>query len=138
MSLMQLGMPPPQPGAPPVTNVRNTEKPFWQKWLKPPNRCLVPFNSFSKYAPEPDPVTKRKDIVWFALADDRPLTAFAGICTDFKGDRGPKSKPVPGPHLVYGFLTTEPRRGRVYPSQGHARNPDDGRTEGRLAARPMG
>jgi putative SOS response-associated peptidase YedK len=23
-------------------------------------------------------------------------------------DRGPKSKPVPGPHQVYGFLTTSP------------------------------
>jgi hypothetical protein len=23
-----------------------------------------------------------------------------------KGDRGTKSKPIPGPHLVYGFLTT--------------------------------
>ena len=25
-----------------------------------------------------------------------------------KGDRGTKSKPVPGPHQVYGFLTTSP------------------------------
>ena len=33
---------------------------------------------------------------------------FAGIWTEFKGDRGTKSKPIPGPHLVYGFLTTEP------------------------------
>jgi putative SOS response-associated peptidase YedK len=24
------------------------------------------------------------------------------------GDRGTKSKPIPGPHLVYGFLTTTP------------------------------
>jgi putative SOS response-associated peptidase YedK len=47
-------------------------------------------------------------VVWFALDDDRPLTAFAGIWTDFKGDRGTKSKPVPGPHLVYGFLTISP------------------------------
>jgi hypothetical protein len=46
--------------------------------------------------------------VWFALNDDRPLFAFAGIWTEFKGDRGTKSKPVPGPHLVYGFLTTMP------------------------------
>jgi hypothetical protein len=51
-------------------------------------------------------VTKKKDVVWFALNVDRPLTAFAGIWTEFKGDRGTKSKPVPGPHLVYGFLTT--------------------------------
>jgi putative SOS response-associated peptidase YedK len=34
--------------------------------------------------------------------------SFAGIWTEFKGDRGPKSKPVSGPHLVYGFLTTAP------------------------------
>jgi hypothetical protein len=27
---------------------------------------------------------------------------------EFKGDRGTKSKPIPGPHLVYGFLTTAP------------------------------
>jgi putative SOS response-associated peptidase YedK len=33
---------------------------------------------------------------------------FAGIWTEFKGDRGTKSKPIPGPHLVYGFLTTSP------------------------------
>jgi putative SOS response-associated peptidase YedK len=26
----------------------------------------------------------------------------------FKGDRGTKSKPVPGPPNVYGFLTTSP------------------------------
>ena len=32
-------------------------------------------------------------LVWFALNDDRPPT---------------KTKPVPGPHLVYGFLTTSP------------------------------
>jgi putative SOS response-associated peptidase YedK len=30
------------------------------------------------------------------------------IWTEFKGDRGRKSKPIPGPHDVYGFLTTAP------------------------------
>ena len=30
------------------------------------------------------------------------------IWTEFKGDRGTKSKPIPGPHQVYGFLTTSP------------------------------
>jgi hypothetical protein len=44
----------------------------------------------------------------YKRSGDRPLTAFAGIWTEFKGDRGTKSKPVPGPHLVYGFLTTSP------------------------------
>jgi hypothetical protein len=68
----------------------------------------VPFNSFAEYAPEPNPETKKKDVVWFAINDDRPLTCFAGIWTEFKGDRGTKSKPVPGPHNVYGFLTTSP------------------------------
>ena len=77
-------------------------------WLKPENRCLVPFNSFAEYAPEPNPETKKKDVVWFALNEDRPLCTFAGIWTEFKGDRGTKSKPIPGPHLVYGFLTTSP------------------------------
>ena len=54
-------------------------------------------------------LTRRgKDVVWFAINDDRPLTCFAGIWTEFKGDRGTKSKPIPGPHQVYGFLATSP------------------------------
>jgi len=43
----------------------------------------------------------------FALSDDRPLMAFAGVWTTFNGDRGTKSRPIPGPHQVYGFLTTQ-------------------------------
>jgi putative SOS response-associated peptidase YedK len=106
---MRWGMPPPlRTGGPPVTNIRNTSSPHWRAWLKPENRCLVPASSFSEYAPEPNPATGKKDVVWFALHEDRPLFAFAGIWTTFKGDRGTKSKPVPGPHLVYGFLTTQP------------------------------
>jgi putative SOS response-associated peptidase YedK len=109
MLMMRWGMPPPpRTGGPPVTNIRNTSSPHWRGWLKPESRCLVPANSFAEYAPEPNPETKKKDVVWFALNDDRPLTAFAGIWTEFKGDRGTKSKPIPGPHLVYGFLTTTP------------------------------
>jgi putative SOS response-associated peptidase YedK len=105
--MMRWGMsPPPQSPWPPVTNIRNTSSPHWRAWMKPESRCLVPFNSFAEYAPEPNPETKKKDVVWFALNGDRPLAAFAGIWTEFKGFRGTKSKPVPGPHLVYGFLTT--------------------------------
>jgi len=37
----------------------------------------------------------------------RPF-AFGGIWTEFKGDRGTKSKPIRAPHNVYGFLTTSP------------------------------
>lgn len=73
-------------------------------------------NSFAEYAPEPNPETKKTDVVRFALNDGRPLTVFGGIWTEFKGDRGTKSKPVPGPHLVYGFLTTAPN-GVVEPIQ---------------------
>ena len=73
-----------------------------------PLPCLVPANSFAEYAPEPNPESKKKDVVWFALNEDRPLFAFAGIWTTFNGDRGTKSKPIPGPHQVYDFLTTAP------------------------------
>jgi putative SOS response-associated peptidase YedK len=47
-------------------------------------------------------------VVWLALSEDRPLFAFGGLWTEFMGGRGTKSKPIPGPHLVYGFLTTAP------------------------------
>jgi hypothetical protein len=101
LSMMRWGMPPPpRTGGPPVTNIRNTSSPHWRMWLKPENRCLVPANSFAEYAPEPNPETKKKDVVWFALNDDRLLFAFAGIWTTFNGDRGTKSKPVPGPHRL--------------------------------------
>ena len=89
--LMRWGMPPPL-GLPPVTNIRNTSSPHWRGWLKPENRCLVPANSFAEYAPEPNPETKKKDVVWFALNEDRPLFAFGGLWTEFKDDRGTKSK----------------------------------------------
>jgi putative SOS response-associated peptidase YedK len=113
MTMMLWGMPPPpRIGGPPVTNVRNTTSPHWRGWLKPESRCLVPFSSFSEYAPEPNPATQKKDVVWFALDDDRPLTSFAGIWTAFKGDRGPSSKPAPGPHLVYGFRRRMPSSNR--------------------------
>jgi len=109
MGTMRWGMPPPpRTGGPPVTNIRNTSSPHWRGWLKPENRCLVPANSFAEYAPEPNPENGKKDVVWFALNDDRPLFAFAGIWTEYRGDRGTKSKPIPGPHLVYGFLTAAP------------------------------
>jgi hypothetical protein len=53
LTMMRWGMPPPpRTGGPPVTNIRNTSSPHWRGWLKPENRCLVPFNSFAEYAPE--------------------------------------------------------------------------------------
>jgi putative SOS response-associated peptidase YedK len=59
LAMMRWGMPPPRAGGYPVTNIRNTSSPHWQAWLKPENRCLVPFNSFAEYAPEPNPETKK-------------------------------------------------------------------------------
>jgi putative SOS response-associated peptidase YedK len=56
--------------------------------------------ALSEYAPEAIPTTGKKDVVWFAINDERPLFAFAGLWTKFKGVRGPESKPVPGSHLV--------------------------------------
>jgi putative SOS response-associated peptidase YedK len=74
MVTMRWGMaPPPRTGGPPVTNIRNTSSPHWRHWLKPENRCLVPAKSFAEYEPEPNPETKKKDVVWFALSEDRPL-----------------------------------------------------------------
>jgi putative SOS response-associated peptidase YedK len=35
---------------------------------------------------------------------------FAGIWRTWDGDRGPKSKPVSGPHRISSFLTREPNR----------------------------
>jgi hypothetical protein len=126
MVLMRWGMPPPPKfGGPPVTNIRNTSSPHWRAWMKPENRCLVPFNSFAEYAPEANPETKKKDVVWFALKDDRPLTAFAGIWTEFKGDRGTK---VPaGPDWIHeikhdGYrliVQREGKRVRLFTRNGH-------------------
>jgi putative SOS response-associated peptidase YedK len=102
---MRWGFPPP-PGANAtyVTNVRNTKSNFWKPWLKEAQRCLVPVAQFAEPDPEkPRPRAER----WFARADGAPLY-FAGVWREWEGDRGPKSKPVRGPHLLFSFLTTEP------------------------------
>jgi putative SOS response-associated peptidase YedK len=98
------GMPgPPQYGGAPVTNIRNLESPHWRGWLGVRNRCLVPATSFCEYAD----TQPRKTPIWFALDEDRPLFAFAGLWTRWQGVRGPKNAPVAGEHQLFGFLTTE-------------------------------
>jgi putative SOS response-associated peptidase YedK len=94
---------PPQYGGAPVTNIRNASSPHWQGWLARRNRCLVPATSFCEYAD----TKPRKTPTWFALAEDRPLFAFAGLWASWRGVRGPKSAPVEGRHELFGFLTTE-------------------------------
>jgi hypothetical protein len=49
--------------------------------------CLVPVNSFCERAD----TKPRKTPTWFALDASRPLFAFAGIWTTWRGVRGPKS-----------------------------------------------
>ena len=125
MVTMRWGMPPPpRTGGPPVTNIRNTTSPHWRMWLKPENRCLVPANSFAEYAPETNPVTKKRDVVWFALNDDRPLFAFGGIWTTFKGDRGTKSKPIPASPCLRLLDDGGERGGEADPRQGDAGDPN--------------
>jgi putative SOS response-associated peptidase YedK len=98
------GMPgPPQFGGQPVTNIRNIASPHWRRWLGQASRCIVPATSFCEYAD----TKPRKTPKWFALSDDRPLFAFAGLWTPWRGVRGPKSAPVDGQHELFGFLTTE-------------------------------
>jgi putative SOS response-associated peptidase YedK len=108
LTMMRWGMPPPpRTGGPPVTNIRNTSSPHWRGWLKPDNRCLVPANSFAEYAPEPNPETKKKDVVWFALNDDRPLAAFAGMWTEFRAIEAPNRSPSWG---LTTYLASSQRR----------------------------
>jgi putative SOS response-associated peptidase YedK len=84
-----------------TTNIRNVSSAHWKRWLGPENRCLVPFNSFSEY----DEVDGKKEPVWFAAGDDRPLLAFAGLWTHWTSVRKVKEGEVSID--VFGFLTTD-------------------------------
>ena len=96
--------PPPNAGAYYVTNVRNVASGFWKPWLKVEHRCIVPAAQFAEPDPEkPKPRAER----WFERADGTPMY-FAGIWRDWDGPRGPKSKPVSGPHRLFSFLTCAP------------------------------
>jgi hypothetical protein len=67
---------------------------------------LVPANSFAEYPPEPNPEIKKKDVVWFALNEYRPLFAFAGLSPSGPlnepggraGDRNPEYRDAEEPH----------------------------------------
>jgi putative SOS response-associated peptidase YedK len=83
-----------------TTNVRRTELKHWKRWLEPQNRVLVPFTSFSEFD------SAKRENVWFALDESRPLTCFAGIWTNWTSVRTIKEGMVTID--VYGFLTTDP------------------------------
>src|SRR5437899_1855680 len=80
LTMARWGMPGPQYAGAPVTNIRNAQSPHWRSWLEPANRCVVPATSFCEYA-ETKP---RKTPMWFALSEDRPLFAFAGLWTPWR------------------------------------------------------
>lgn len=108
--MMRWGFPPPvipgsKPRNPYLTNVRNTDSRYWQTYLKKPEaRCLVPVTSFA----EPDNNQGPRSIwTWFAQDESRPLMFFAGIWREWEGDRGTKTVPDVGRHLVFSFLTTD-------------------------------
>jgi putative SOS response-associated peptidase YedK len=94
---------PPQFGGAPITNIRNVRSPHWRRWLRQSSRCIVPAMSFCEY----EDTEPRKSPKWFALDADRPLFAFAGLWTPWRGVRGPKSGPIDVEHELFGFLTTE-------------------------------
>lgn len=113
--IMRWGFPPLKPGMPVITNVRNTMKtrkdgaeivnPFWGTFLEPDHRCLVPFTAFSEY--DDRTPMGAKALRWFEPADGK-TAAFAGIWRRWTGDRGTKSKPLSGEHLLFSFLTCPP------------------------------
>ncbi len=104
MTMMRWGMPPPpRAGGFPVTNIRNTTSPHWRGWLKAESRCLVPANSFAEYAPEPNPATGKKDVVWFALNDDRPCSPSPESGPSSRGTAGPSRNPSPDLTLFTAF-----------------------------------
>lgn len=104
LRMMRWGFPPPpNSNARLVTNVRNAKSSYWRPWLKPEQRCLVPFTSFCEYGD-----WTPKETHWFALNEERSVLCFAGIWRPWTGTRGTKKDPVTGDHKLYSFLTTEP------------------------------
>jgi putative SOS response-associated peptidase YedK len=101
MMMMRWGFPPAPFVKPPlpITNARYLDKGYWSPWLDPAHRCLVPATSFSEYNDVANPKSLRnrdgsqhamagkKDVVWFALSEERPIE---------------------GDHTLYTFLTTQP------------------------------
>ncbi len=87
---------------PGVTNVRNTASPHWRRWLGIESRCVVPWTSFSEYETTAE---GKKQPVWFALDERRPLAAFAGIWTRWTSVRKAKEGEVTAD--IFAFLTTD-------------------------------
>ena len=62
-----------------------------------------------EYAPETNPETKKKDVVWFALNDDRPLTAVRWHLDErLTATEAPSQSRCRGHIRSMGSLTTAP------------------------------
>ena len=72
---------------------------YWRAWLKPEQRCLAPATSFCEYT---DSAPKAPH--WFAMGEERPLFAFAGIWRAWTGER----KKETGEHTLFSILTCPP------------------------------
>lgn len=84
-----------------TTNVRNTKSAHWTRWLGVPNRCLVPFTSFSEFN------KSEGGDIWFALGEDRPTAFFAGIYVP-QWESVRKIKTGLETIDLFAFLTTDP------------------------------
>lgn len=92
-----------------TTNIRNPQYAHWRQYLDVANRCIVPVTSFAEPSPKPadkDPETGIQRNYWFATDPDRPLVAFAGLWTKWRGVR--KVRDGEQDFELYGFFTTSP------------------------------
>lgn len=87
-----------------ATNIRDIRQRHWHRWLGPDGRCLVPFTSFSKY----DMIAGKRVPVWFAIDENRPLFAFAGIWTKWTSVRKAEEGRIAAE--VFGILTCDPNQ----------------------------
>jgi hypothetical protein len=79
---------------PGIINIRNVQSPHWRRWLGIPNRCVVPFTSFSENEHLPDGT---RPPVWFALHETR-TSRRSGACW-----RGPSARASSFPSLALRF-----------------------------------
>lgn len=111
---LQWGMPTPPDRVkgksdPGTTNIRNPQFGHWRQYLEVANRCIVPATSFAEPSPTPgdkDPETGVQRNYWFATGPGRPLFAFAGLWTKWRGVR--KVRDGEQDLELFGFFTTNP------------------------------
>lgn len=106
LTTMRWGFPPPSRflGTRVITNLRNTESPFWLRWLAREHRCVVPVTAFAELDKN---ISKPVVFRWFAQPDQKPFF-LAGIWRPWSGDRGTNNAPDVRDWQLFSLLTTEP------------------------------